>query len=68
MKEFVARSLDKKHTKEIKEWKKYLREKKYASELDEEFMDEVERFEEDIKDWTPKDLEEIIIEGLDCLE
>lgn len=67
MKEFVARGLEKKHSKEIEAWK-YMREKKFASELDEEFMDEVERFEEDIKKWKPKELEEFIIEGLDCLK
>lgn len=68
MKEFIARGLDKKYSKKIKEWKKYLGEKKYTSELDEEFMEEIERFEKDIKEWEPKELEEIVIEGLDCLE
>jgi len=64
MKEFVARGLDKKYSKEIKEWKKYLRGKKHTKKLDKKMKDEIERFEKDIKEWTPKELEEIIIEGL----
>jgi len=68
MKEFIARGLDEKYSEKIEEWKKYKREEKYAGELDEEFMDEVERFEESIKKWKSKELEEIIIEGLDCLK
>ncbi len=60
MKEFISRGLDKVYAKEIKKWKKYLREKEYASELDEEIMEEFERFEKDIKGWTPKELEEIV--------
>ena len=57
MKEFISRGLDKKYSKKIEEWKKYKREKKYASELDEEFMEEIEIFEKEIKGWTLKELE-----------
>ena len=60
MKEFIARGLDKVYVKEIEEWKKYQREKKFAKKLNKKMKDEIERFEKDIKEWTPKELEEII--------
>ena len=60
MKEFIARGLDKVYSKEIEEWKKYQREKKFAKKLNKKMKDEIERFEKDIKEWTPKELEEII--------
>ena len=60
MKEFIARGLDKTYAKEIKEWKKYLREKKFAKKLDKRMKEEIERFRKTIKEWTPKELEEII--------
>ena len=60
VKEFIARGLDKTYAKEIEEWKKYMREKKFAKKLDKQMKDEIERFKKDIKGWTPKELEEII--------
>jgi len=60
VKEFIARGLDKDYSKEIEEWKKYKREKKFAKKLNKEMKDEIERFEKDIKEWTPKELEKII--------
>ncbi len=60
MKEFIARGLDKVYAKEIEEWKKYMREKKFAKKLDKQMEDEIERFRKNIKEWTPKELEEII--------
>jgi len=60
MKEFLARGLDKVYAKEIEEWKKYKREKKFAKKLDKKIKDEIERFEKNIKEWTPKELEEIV--------
>jgi len=59
MKEFLARGLDKVYAKKIEEWKKYKREKKFAKKLDKQMKDEIERFRKDIKEWTPKELEEI---------
>ena len=60
MKEFVRRGLDKVYVKEIEEWKKYKREEIYTKDLDKEMQDEIDRFKENIKGWTPKELEEII--------
>jgi len=60
MKEFVRRGLDKVYAKEIEEWKKYKREEIYTKDLDKEMEDEMELFKENIKGWTPKELEEII--------
>ena len=60
MKEFIRRGLDKVYSKEIEEWKKYKREEIYTKDLDKEMEDEMELFKENIKGWTPKELEEII--------
>ena len=60
MKEFVRRGLDKVYVKEIEQWKKYKREEIYTKDLDKEMQDEIDRFKENIKGWTPKELEEII--------
>ena len=60
MKEFIARGLDKVYSKEIEKWKKYQREKKFIKKLDKKMKNEIERFEKDIREWTPKELEEII--------
>ena len=60
MKEFIARGLDKTYTKEIKEWKKYLREKKFSKKLDKQMRDEIERFRKTLKSWTPEELKEIV--------
>ena len=68
MKEFIARGLDKKYSKEIEAWKKYKREQKFAKKLDKQMKNEIERFRKTIKKWKPKELEEFIIEGLDCLK
>ena len=60
MKEFISRGLDKVYSKEIEEWKKYKREKKFSKKLDKKMKDEIENFKKDIKEWTPKELEEIV--------
>ncbi len=60
MKEFIARGLDVEYAEQIKEWKKYKREKKFAKKLDKQMKDEIERFRESIKSWEPKELEEIV--------
>ena len=60
VKEFIARGLDKVYAKEIKEWKKYIREKKFAKKLDKKMKDEIELFRKTIKEWKPKELEEIV--------
>ena len=60
MKEFVRRGLDKVYAKEIEEWKKYKSKEIYTKELDKEMEDEMKLFKENIKGWTPKELEEII--------
>lgn len=60
MKEFIARKLDKVYAKEIGEWKKYQREKKFAVKLDKNMKDELKKFEKSIKGWTPKELKEIV--------
>jgi len=60
VKEFIARGLDKVYSKEIEEWKKYKREKKFAKKLDKQMKDEIKLFQKTIKKWTPKELEEII--------
>ena len=60
MKEFIARGLDKVYSKEIEEWKKYKREKKFSKKLDKKMKDEIENFKKDIKEWSPKELEEIV--------
>ena len=62
MKEFIARGLDKTYSKQIKEWKKYKREKKFAIKIDKEMRNEIKKFEKNIKEWTPKELEEIVWE------
>lgn len=64
MKEFLARGLDKTYAKEIEAWKKYIREKKFAKKLDKQMKNEVERFKKSLEKWTPKELEEFVIEGL----
>ena len=56
-KEFIRRGLDKVYAKEIEEWKKYKREKKFAIKLNKQMKDEIERFKKEIKGWTPKELE-----------
>lgn len=68
MTEFIARGLDKTYAKEIEEWQKYLREKKFAIKLDKQMKVEIRRFQEIIKTWKLKELEEFVIEGLDCLK
>lgn len=68
MKEFIARGLDKTYAKEIAEWQKYYREQKFAKKLSKEMKEEVDRFQKTIKKWKTKELEEFIIEGLDCLK
>ena len=68
MKEFISRGLDKVYVKEIAEWKKYIDEQKFAIKLDKQMLDEIERFRRTLKSWTPKELEEFVIEGLDCLK
>ena len=68
VKEFIARGLDKVYAKEIEEWKKYKREKKFAKKLDKQMKEEIERFRKTIKKWEPEELEEFVIEGLDCLK
>ena len=60
IKEFVRRGLDKVYSKEIEEWKKYKREEIYIKDLDKEVEDEMERFKENIKGWTPKELKELV--------
>ena len=60
MKEFIARGLDKVYAKEIEEWKKYKREKKFAIKLDKKMRNEIKKFEKNIKKWKPKELEEIV--------
>ena len=66
--EFLRRGLDKVYSKEIEEWQKYYREQKFAVKLDKQMRDEIDRFTKEIKLWTVPELEEFIIEGLDCLK
>ena len=68
MKEFIARGLDEVYAVEIEVWKKYMREKKFAIKLDKQMRGEIERFRGTIMSWTPKELEEVVIKGLNCLE
>ena len=68
MKEFVARGLDKKYSKKIAEWQKYYKEQEFAVKLDKQMEEERKRFEKGLKKWTSKELEEFVIEGLDCLK
>lgn len=68
VKEFIARGLDKVYTKEIERWKKYMREQDFAIKLNNQMINEIERFQRTIKRWTPKKLKEFVIEGLDCLK
>lgn len=60
MEEFIARGLDKVYAKEIKEWKKYQDEKKFAVKLDKQMKNEIERFRNTIKQWELKELEDFI--------
>jgi len=60
VKEFIARGLDKVYSKEIEEWKKYKKGKKHTKKLNKKMKVEIDRFEKDIKEWTPKELEEIV--------
>jgi len=62
--EFLRRGLDKVYSKEIEEWKKYIREQKFAIKLDKQMKDEIERFTEDIKLWTVLELKEFICPDL----
>lgn len=68
LEEFISRGLDKTYAKEIEEWKKYKREQKFAKKLNKEMRKEVECFQRELEKWTPKELKEFVIEGLDCLE
>ena len=58
--EFLRRGLNKVYSKEIEEWKKYMREQKFAIKLDKQMKDEIKRFQKTIKKWEPKELEESI--------
>ena len=60
--------MDKVYVKEIAEWKTYIDQKQFAVKLDKQMMEEIEKFRETIKSWTPKELTEFVIEGLDCLK
>lgn len=64
VKEFISRGLDKTYSKEIAEWQKYYREKKFAIKLDKQMKDEIKRFRKEIKSWTPEELEEFVIENI----
>ena len=68
VKEFLKRGLDKKYSKEIAEWKKYIDQKKFAIKLDKQMRKEIARFKRQLKKWSTKELEEIVWEGLDCLK
>lgn len=68
MTEFLRRKLQGKYAKEIEAWQKYLREKKFAIKLTKQMKNEIKRFQETVKQWKPKELEDFIIEGLDCLK
>lgn len=68
MVEFIKRKLGRKYAKDIEAWQKYLREKKFTIKLTKQTKNEIKRFQETVKQWKPKELEEFIIEGLDCLE
>ena len=68
VKEFIRRKLHKKYSKEIGAWEKYMREQKFAKKLDKQMKEEIKRFQRTIEKWTPKELEEFVIEGLDCLK
>ena len=67
VREFISRGLDKVYAKEIEEWQKYMREKKFAVKLDKQMKSEIKRFTEEIKLYTVPELEDIVWEGLDCL-
>jgi len=58
--EFLRRGLNKVYSKEIEEWKKYMREQKFAIKLDKQMKDEIKRFQKTIKKWKPKELEDFI--------
>jgi len=60
VKEFIRRKLHKKYSKEIEAWKKYIREQKFTIKLDEQMKEEIERFQETIKKWKLKELEEFV--------
>lgn len=64
MKEFLRRGLDKTYAKEIEEWKQYIDQKRFAVKLDGQMKNEIKRFQKTIKKWTPKELKEFVIEGL----
>ena len=68
VKEFISRGLDKVYAKEIQEWKVYLDQQKFAIKLDKQMMEEIKRFRGTIKSWSPTELKEFVIEGLDCLK
>ena len=68
MKEFITRELDKDYSKEIGEWKKYIKEQKFSIKIDKQMKTEINSFRKEIKGWTIRELEEIVIEGLDCLK
>ena len=58
--EFLRRGLGKVYSKEIEEWKKYMREQKFAIKLDKQMKDEIKRFQKTIKKWEPKELEDFV--------
>ena len=68
VREFISRGLDKTYAKEIEEWKKYKREKKFAKKLDKQMRKEIELFQKELEKWKPEELEEFVIEGLNCLK
>ena len=68
LREFLKRGLDKTYAKEIAEWQQYIDQKKFAVRLDKQMKAEIRRFKKTIKKWKTKELEEFVIEGLDCLK
>lgn len=68
VKEFLRRGLDKTYAKEIAEWQEYIDQKKFGIKLDKQMKKEIARFRKTIKKWKTKELEEFVIEGLDCLK
>lgn len=66
MTEFLRRGLDKLYAEEIKAWKVYLDQKKFAVKLDKQMKAEIERFTKDIQKYSVPELKEIVIEGLNC--
>ena len=64
IKEFLSRGLDKTYAEDIALWLQYIDQKKFAVKLDKQMKEEIEKFRGSLTSWSPTELKEFVIEGL----